>query len=414
MKKVIDFSVDAKELRELRKSADEFIELLDGQLRKNKIDADVFLGGSLAKGTLAKSERYDADIFVRFGWKYEDLSKYLEKALKPLAKQMKVPLTKLHGSRDYFRILGKEGLTFEIIPVSRIKKVREARNVTDLSYFHVNYVKRNLKGEMKKEMALAKKFCEAQGIYGAESYIQGFSGYGLECLIIHYKTFGKMLKDLVKVKNEQKVLDPGKHYKKKENVFYEINESKLNSPVILVDPTWKDRNVLASLNWDAFRKLQKAGKKYLQSPSERHFERKEFDEKKFMKKKGEFLHVVLRTDRQEGDIAGTKMKKFSRFLKGEMNKYFDLVGSEFIYSGEGKKADFYLVVKKKKEIIRIGPPLKMKKEVKKFKAKNKKTFVKNGMVHSRERVGFSGKDYIGKFDRKKMGEMGIVGLKILQ
>ena len=55
MKKVIDFSVDAKELRELRKSADEFIELLDGQLRKNKIDADVFLGGSLAKGTLAKS-----------------------------------------------------------------------------------------------------------------------------------------------------------------------------------------------------------------------------------------------------------------------------------------------------------------------------------------------------------------------
>ena len=34
--------------------------------------------------------------------------------------------------------------------------------------------------------------------------------------------------------------------------MYEINESKLQSPIILVDPTWKERNVLAGLNDESF------------------------------------------------------------------------------------------------------------------------------------------------------------------
>jgi len=400
-----DFSVDEKEFKEMKKEVDDFMNIL-----RKKIGADVFLGGSFAKGTVAKSDEYDADIFVRFDWKYDNLSDRLEKVLKPIVKSGKLNMKRMHGSRDYFRIWKERKLTFEVIPVTKIKNVKMARNVTDLSYFHVNYVRRNLKGRMLKELALAKKFFRANGVYGAESYIHGFSGYGIECLIIHYKSFEKMLKELVKVKDKRLVIDLKKFYKKKDAVFFELNESKLHSPIILVDPTWKERNVLASLNWETFRKFQETAKKFLKNPSGMFFERKEMDISKMKKKEGEFLHIVLETSRQEGDIAGTKMKKFAGFLTREMGKYFSVLENEFSYLGEGQKADLYLILKSKKEFLKVGPPLKMKKEVVRFRKANKKTFVKGSVLHARINVNFSGKEFVKKWVQSKEGRIKLEGM----
>jgi len=321
-------------------------------------------------------------------------------------------MEKMHGSRDYFRIYYSDKLTFEIIPVLRIKNVKEARNVTDLSYFHVNYVKRKLKGKAKEQLALAKKFFKANGIYGAESYIHGFSGYGLECLITDFKSFEKMLKELVKVKDKRIIIDPAGYYKKKEEVFFELNESKLHSPIILIDPTWKERNVLASLNWETFRKFQNVARKFLKNPSVEYFEKKEPDVSKIKKKKGEFLYIVLETDRQEGDIAGTKMKKFAGFLDRELGRYFKVLEKEFFYSGEGTKAELYLVLKTKREVLKIGPPLGRKKDVARFRKANKKTFVKNGILHACVKVSFSGKEFVKKWARSKEGRLKLEGMGI--
>lgn len=414
----LDFSVDKKEFRELKREVDWFLKILKREVRK-KYDADIFLGGSFAKGTLTKSKSYDADIFVRFDWKYVDLSVLLEKVLKGLVKENGLTLKKMHGSRDYFKVYRNEKLTFEVIPVSRIKKVKEARNVTDLSYFHVRYVKRKLNDKMKKELATAKKFFKAQGVYGAESYIHGFSGYGLECLIIYYKNFEKMLKELVKVKSDERlVIDIEKFYKKKTDVFFELNESKLHSPVILIDPTWKERNVLASLSRETFEKFKARAKKYLKNPSENCFVEKGFDEREFRKKKGEFLHVVLETNRQEGDIAGTKMKKFSGLLEEMLKEYFDVIDKEFVYSGEGNKGNFYLVLKSKKEVFKLGPPIDRKKDVMSFKRANKKTVRKDGLILAKENVDFTAVEFLKKWCKSKEGklkmqDMGIVSLKVL-
>ena len=105
--------------------------------KKKKIKAEVFLGGSLAKNTLVKKDKYDIDIFVRFDKTYRDeqISSLLNKIV-PNAKR-------IHGSRDYFQI-NKQGIFFEIVPVIKIAKPEQARNVTDLSYFHVKYLKENL------------------------------------------------------------------------------------------------------------------------------------------------------------------------------------------------------------------------------------------------------------------------------
>jgi len=417
----LDFLPDNEEYAYLEKQTDEFVELLKKQLAKDRVFEEVFVGGSFAKGTLVKKPVYDIDIFVRFDWRVDDISPLLEKALKPLCKKAKLRLIKLHGSRDYFHVIRSKKLIFEVVPVTKIKQQKEAKNVTDLSYFHVNYIKKKIAKNKKlaKEIALAKTFCRAQNVYGAESYINGFSGYGLECLIVYYRSFEKMLKALAKTKaREQIIIDIEKKYKKSKDVFFELNESKLKSPIILIDPTWKERNALAALSNKAFEKFQDSARIFLKHPSKNFFEHKKPDintlKEKAKKSKAEFMHIKLETDRQEGDIAGTKLKKFTNFLTLELEKYFNIINKEFEYD-EKQGADVYLVLEGKKEIVRIGPPVKMLDYAAAFRKENKNVFEKGGLLHTKIKVNFSAKKFINNFakkDKNKLKEMGITDLKV--
>ena len=394
-----------KEIKELKKLSKEFIEELNSVLKNSKIDAKAFVGGSFAKGTLVKKEKYDVDVFVRFDWRYDNISDLLEKPAKKVSKKFDLKLERLHGSRDYFRAKLKNNLSyFELVPVTKIKKIHEERNVTDLSYFHVPYVKRKAKN-IKDEILLAKSFFHAQKIYGAESYIQGFSGYALECLIIHFGSFEKMLKELVKVKiGERLVVDIEKKYKRKNEIFIEMNESRLHSPVVLVDPTYKERNALAALSNETFAKFQKVAKQFLKSPNKNYFVLKEIDEEKLeknaKKKKAEFLKIKIKTDKQKGDIAGTKLKKFSHVLEREINNYFEILENEFDYDDK-QSANLFLVAKSRKEIVRIGPPLRMKKHVQAFKKEHLDTYEKNKFIHARIKINFGAKEFVDAWKKQR-------------
>ena len=404
-------------LREIKKITDEFTKTLERNLNEETPDTEVFVGGSFAKGTLVKKDKYDVDIFVRFDHRIDNISLLLGDSLVKTCKSREFKLEKIHGSRDYFKVYSTDNdFYFEIIPVSKIKKAREERNVTDLSYFHVSYVKRKAK-KILDDILLAKTFCQANKIYGAESYIKGFSGYALECLIIHYGGFEKMLKGLSKVENKL-VVDIENRYKKND-VFFEINESKLGSPVILVDPTYKERNALASLSQETFDRFKKSAISFLKNPNIKFFEKSSIDVKKMIRKanknKFEFLNLELETDKQTGDIAGTKLKKFSDMLILELSKYFHIKEKEFEYNEE-KSAEVFLMLKSKKEIIRIGPPLKMKKHVKSFKKEHRKTYEKGGYLHTKIKVDFSGKDFCKDYSKKyskKLKEMSVINLKII-
>ena len=408
-----------EELKILKRDVDGIVSLLELEIKKQGVNADVFIGGSFAKGTLLKREDYDIDIFIRFDWRLKDITLYLEKIVNGVAEKIKKGAEKLHGSRDYFRIYNGK-VMIEIIPVYKVKKPKEARNVTDFSYFHVNYVKKKIKkAQIADDILLAKSFCKAQGVYGAESYINGFSGYGLECLIINYSSFLKMLKALVKIKiGGRIILDPEKYYKNKNDVLFSLNEARIQSPIVLVDPTWKERNVLAALNKESFSRFQQKAKEFLRRPSEKFFETNEKDLNKLKeiarKKNAEFIHIEIETDRQEGDIAGTKMKKFSRFLESQLKKYFEIFDRKFSYSN-GKKANFYLAVKHRGKILIYGPPVEMKKHAKAFKAKHKNYYEKDGKLYSEMKVDFSAKRFLERFgeeNKTKIGEMGIVGMMI--
>ena len=196
-------SVSKQEERELKRLADSIIK----KIPNSKI------GGSFAKSTLIKKQIQDVDIFVTFNSEKE--TKKLEEIIRKAKLDGKARL--VHGSRDYVQIQ-KEDVVFEIIPVVSVSKPEEAENVTDVSLMHVDHVKRKISRNKKlgDEIKLAKSFCFANEVYGAESYIGGFSGYALEVLIIYFGGFIKFLKDVGK----KKILDPEKKFKTARYLLY--------------------------------------------------------------------------------------------------------------------------------------------------------------------------------------------------
>ena len=400
----------------IENSLRDFLKKLNSNIKSSKIKAEVFIGGSFAKKTVIKKDNYDVDIFVRFDKSYSD--KNLSELTLKLLNNIKNVVT-VHGSRDYYRVQFSPDFFIEVVPVLKINNPKDSENITDLSYSHVKYINKKIK--LKKildDIKLAKAFCHANNCYGAESYIGGFSGYSLELLVFYYKGFLPMLRNLVKSKGKL-IIDIEKHYKNKNVVLMDLNSSKLFSPIVLIDPTYKQRNALAALTDETFEKFREVSQEFLKNPSVNFFEKQKtnIDEIKSNAKKNkqDFVFIEAKTDKQEGDVAGSKLIKFFRHLTTEIEKYFEIKSKEFNYNNN-QSARFFFVAKPKKEIIFSGPNIKDKINAKKFKEEHKKTSIKNKRLYSKEKIDFDLKKFISKMkvkDKKKIKEMYIDDLKIL-
>ena len=361
-----------EEFNEINKIKNSFVKELNGRIKKQNIKATVFIGGSLAKNTLVKKDIYDVDVFVRFDSSNKNISSLLSKLVKG---------KKVHGSRDYFNIK-KGNIIIEIIPVLKINKPEQAVNVTDLSYFHVNYILRKMKSNknLADEIRLAKTFTHAQNAYGAESYIHGFSGYALELLICHYKTFLNFIKSIAKldIKKEKLVIDDQKYYKNKDDLLYNFNKSKIYGPIVLIDPTFKERNALSSLTKETLYEFQNVCRSFLKKPNKSFFVKQPVS-KKFKNP----TIITVRTTKQAGDIAGTKSKKFYEFFLSRLKEEFEVNKSDFEYDEEENIAKFYLKLSKKKTSIVKGPPITAVNNLASFKKANPKAFIKKGFAYKK-------------------------------
>jgi len=187
-----------------------------------------------------------------------------------------------------------------------------------------------------------------------------------------------------------------------------LNEAKLQSPVVFVDPTFKERNALAALSKETFLKFQKACRNYLKNQSIKFFKQERIKEKKF--------NIILEaeTDRQEGDIAGSKLLKFFNFLAREAENYFLISRKDFEYN---KKAKYYLKLRRRKERIFEGPETRKLQNILAFKNKHKNVFIKKGRAYAREKIQFDFPKYLSRFKKKNikvMKDMGITKLKIIK
>ena len=360
---------------ELTHTASSFVRRLHLALRQHKVPAQVFIGGSFAKGTLVPKNVYDIDIFVRVS----ECTPAFSETLHEILRTLETNVNRVHGSRDYFQVSSSPSLVFDVVPVKKITRPEQMENVTDLSYFHVAYVTKRLTRARAHEVVLAKLFCQSGGFYGAESYINGFSGYCLECLIIHYGSFVRMLRALVTVR-EQVILDPARHYRSEGELFREVSEAKRKGPLLLVDPTWPARNVAAGLSQECFTRFQERAQAYLQKPHTSFFEETPFREgalyEEARAKKGCVLKVSLETNAPKGDVAGTKLKKMHTFLAFLLIKRFTLVKETFHYT-DGQTSTSYFILRNK-QVVQQGPLLSMTKHALAFKKAHPKARVKKG------------------------------------
>jgi len=358
--------------------------------------AKAILGGSGAKDTWIKGN-YDADIFVMFNYKkFADKSDQLsELLLKQLGNTFK--LARFHGSRDYFQIK-KEDFTFELVPILEISKANQAKNITDVSPLHAKYVMKH--SMFNDDIRLLKKFARAQNVYGAESHIKGFSGYAIEIIAIHYKGFSNALREISKWKDKI-IIDPGHNYKNKQEIIRNLNQSKLRSPLVIIDPVDKSRNATAAVNEEKLNIMIIQARNFHKNPSKDFLVEKKFDIDDILKHK-KVIAVKIKLVEDKPDIVGSKVIKIHDFIARKLEP-FSIVKKGWNFDGR-KTACVWFEYKNEtisEEEIVGGPPLKLDKFVGEFKKKYKKTFNKGNKIYGYKKREFRNiKDALRSFLRE--------------
>ncbi|MFH2020974.1 MAG: nucleotidyltransferase domain-containing protein [archaeon] len=355
----------------------EFISEINSQIKAKKIKATCIAGGSVAKGTFLKGD-FDVDLFVKFDYSYNDklISDMLEKILS------KNKPERLHGSRDYFQ-LKKENLNYEIVPVLDVKDPEKALNVTDMSPMHVFWVKKHLKKGQEDDIRLAKKFCKSIGVYGAESYISGFSGHVIDILIIKYGSFLSLLKESKKWKPKV-IIDTEKYYKNSQELLFSMNTSKIEGPMIVVDPMLRTRNASSSLSYEKFSAFKKQAALFLKRPSEKFFQEEETGITYLKKKYKKNLCVVsLKSATGKTDIIGSRILKSFKELKSNLvHAGFEIKDSGWYWNKKQRVLFWFIMKDMMLPAAKVvnGPPIEMKNACLEFRAKYKATQAKDGKL----------------------------------
>jgi tRNA nucleotidyltransferase (CCA-adding enzyme) len=275
---------------------------LERSLKKQKLSAEVVVGGSVGKGTWLRGN-HDIDLFVRFDLSYsnQDIGKLLGKAARPTFKNTKT----LHGTRDYYQSKVK-GYDLEIVPVIAIAEAKDAKNSMDASPFHIDYVANRIRANpaLADEIRLLKAFAYANDVYGAESFVSGFSGYVLELLVINYGSLLHLI-DAWDRARPKIIIDIEKHYHDQAQLEKTMSSSKLASPVIIVDPVLKERNACAALDEATFAKMLFALRQFKRKPSASFFKLHETtlaEAKRLSKKRGTILVYRQISPKEKEDL----------------------------------------------------------------------------------------------------------------
>ena len=209
--------------------------------------------GSIAHDTWLKNDR-DIDIFILL---QKELSKNFveENILKRIEKRLPYTFERRYAEHPYLRTRINE-FEIDIVPGFDVGKIISA---VDRTPFHTEFLMKNLTQELKDEVRLLKVFLKGIGAYGAEIKIGGFSGYACELLIVYFKSFLKTVNAFAKQKRI--FIDFTNSWKEKK-AFQEFN-----TPIIIIDPVDKKRNVTASITFKTFDKIKLASKIFLERPS---------------------------------------------------------------------------------------------------------------------------------------------------
>jgi tRNA nucleotidyltransferase (CCA-adding enzyme) len=209
---------------------------------------------------------------------------------------------------------------------------------------------------------LLKQFLTVNGIYGADTKTQGFSGYVCELLIIHYKKFLDALKAVDSWKSGE-VIDIKGFYIKKD--FQKLRKEFKDQVLIVIDPTDKNRNTAAAVSAENLFILKKLAKEFLVRASATLFLKRTIEPItendlviKQMLRRTELILVKFKPPDVVPDILWPQLRKFSERLETIMKENEFVVLRKGEYTNEKDMAIVMLEMEVSKLPVvqkRIGP-----------------------------------------------------------
>ena len=288
--------------------------------RSLNIEVEPVLVGSVAKDTHLTDP--DIDIFVMFApnTKREDLELYGLKIGEGILGESE----RRYAEHPY--VSGKfHGMKVEIVPCYKIEDPSQKMSAVDRTPFHTRYIIEHQKEEHKNQIRVLKGFLQGIGIYGAESEIEGFSGYLCELLVLHYGNF-------------ENLIAHAKDWKKGELITYDDREhAKFNDCLIVVDPVDPNRNVASALSQENFALFVHACKEYHLEPRIEFFYPKDIipesidDLKEAMKgRESTLLGITFETPDTISDVLHSQLRKSLKAISKLCERYgFRIIDSGF-------------------------------------------------------------------------------------
>jgi tRNA nucleotidyltransferase (CCA-adding enzyme) len=360
-----------------------FVDKLNKEIKKNKVNANATLGGSVAKGTFIK-DNFDADIFIKFNQSYK--GKNISEELERVPASLDVKYSKVHGSRDYFQI--KQEFTYELVPVLNVANYKEAENVADMSPLHVEYFVKKAKTikNLRDEVRITKLFMKSARVYGAESYIKGFSGHVVDLLVIKYGSFMNLVKAASKWKDEL-IIDIEKYHIDPKMA---LNSSKIYGPLIIVDPVQRNRNAAAAISKECFDRFKERCIDFLKTPGNEFFTLPNFNkiiEDKIKKTDNSEIFIISISPLEgKRDVIGSKVLKIKEHIEDEAKENeFTLLWSDWEFNETNSRICLAFEDKKLPDTKIIkGPPLSMEDAADRFRRAHHSTHNEKGTIYAKE------------------------------
>src|SRR5665648_301037 len=243
--------------------AKDIISLVDKTAEDLQIEARGELVGSAARGTWL-SGAHDLDIFITFP--ESTTSEELEANGISIARKVAqgCEMEERYAQHPYIH-MRYAGYEVDLVPCFKVKSASQIKSAVDRTPFHNRFIKEHING-MEDEVLLLKQFMKCCGVYGSELKNQGFAGYLVELLVIHYGSFTDVLKAVSRWHHPVVIED---------FVVYADDGCARNrgfdEPLIVIDPTDPNRNVAAAVSLTRMYEFVDAARSFIQNPNKEYF-----------------------------------------------------------------------------------------------------------------------------------------------
>lgn len=294
--------------------------LVEDEVKKFPEVLGIEFGGSYAKGTWLPKDA-DIDIFVKFKKstseeKFEKISRRIGfQALRKFSPYVR------YSEHPYVEANIKK-TKVNVVPFYDVK-IGQWKSSADRSPFHTRFMKKSLTLKMQNEVRILKQFLKSNKIYGAEMAKQGFSGYVSEVLILNYKTFQNVVKQISDIKENQVIGKTGK---------------KFDTPIAIIDPIDNNRNLAAAISEENVGRFVLTARAFQEKPSMRFFKsRKTAITKRHW---NNVLTVKFAYKARSPDVIWGQIKRANATLSTQL----DLAGFNVVRSGSftDQKTDAFL------------------------------------------------------------------------